>query len=78
MYFFLPLDFIFFLSRALLEGERVGLQDAQRRMNQHQRERVIGTFLKYVIIVACGILVELAEKISMNLIFAHQSILCFC
>lgn len=27
--------------RALLEGERVGLQDAQRRMNQHQRERVI-------------------------------------
>lgn len=31
------------LCRALLEGERVGLQDAQRRMNQHQRERVIGT-----------------------------------
>lgn len=31
------------LSRALLEGERVGLHDAQRRTNQHQRERVIGT-----------------------------------
>ncbi|XP_008290204.1 synemin [Stegastes partitus] len=27
--------------RALLEGERVGLQDAQRRGNQHQRERII-------------------------------------
>ncbi|KAG7216072.1 hypothetical protein INR49_007824, partial [Caranx melampygus] len=27
--------------RALLEGERVGLQDAQRRVNQHQRERII-------------------------------------
>lgn len=27
--------------RALLEGERVGLQDAHRRVNQHQRERVI-------------------------------------
>ncbi|XP_077425559.1 synemin [Vanacampus margaritifer] len=27
--------------RALLEGERVGLQDAHRRMNEHQRERII-------------------------------------
>lgn len=27
--------------RALLEGERVGLQDAPRRVTQHQRERVI-------------------------------------
>ncbi|XP_040894539.1 synemin [Toxotes jaculatrix] len=27
--------------RALLEGERVGLQDAHRRVNQHQRERII-------------------------------------
>ncbi|XP_075998689.1 synemin [Genypterus blacodes] len=27
--------------RALLEGERVNLQDAHRRMNQHQRERII-------------------------------------
>ncbi|XP_051238510.1 synemin [Dicentrarchus labrax] len=27
--------------RALLEGERVGLQDAHMRVNQHQRERVI-------------------------------------
>ncbi|TKS73401.1 Synemin [Collichthys lucidus] len=27
--------------RALLEGERVSLQDAHRRVNQHQRERVI-------------------------------------
>ncbi|XP_071356095.1 synemin [Trachinotus anak] len=27
--------------RALLEGERVGLQDAQRRVTQHQRERII-------------------------------------
>ncbi|KAM9352443.1 synemin [Symphorus nematophorus] len=27
--------------RALLEGERVGLQDAHRRVTQHQRERVI-------------------------------------
>ncbi|XP_073327351.1 synemin [Pagrus major] len=27
--------------RALLEGERAGLQDAHRRANQHQRERVI-------------------------------------
>ncbi|XP_054476598.1 synemin [Anoplopoma fimbria] len=27
--------------RALLEGERVDLQDAHRRVNQHQRERII-------------------------------------
>ncbi|CAB1460713.1 unnamed protein product [Pleuronectes platessa] len=27
--------------RALLEGERVGLQDAHPRVNQHQRERII-------------------------------------
>ncbi|XP_069384670.1 synemin isoform X2 [Paralichthys olivaceus] len=27
--------------RALLEGERVGLQDAHQRVNQHQRERII-------------------------------------
>ncbi|XP_060933362.1 synemin [Limanda limanda] len=27
--------------RALLEGDRVGLQDAHPRMNQHQRERII-------------------------------------
>ncbi|XP_041853606.1 synemin [Melanotaenia boesemani] len=27
--------------RALLEGERTGLQDAHRRMNQHHRERII-------------------------------------
>ncbi|XP_039988210.1 synemin [Xiphias gladius] len=27
--------------RALLEGERVGLQDAHSRLNQHQRERII-------------------------------------
>ncbi|XP_028286510.1 synemin [Parambassis ranga] len=27
--------------RALLEGERLGLQDTQRRVNQHQRERII-------------------------------------
>nr|XP_057932224.1 synemin [Doryrhamphus excisus] len=27
--------------RALLEGERAGLQDAHRRVNQHQRERLI-------------------------------------
>ncbi|XP_061678924.1 synemin isoform X2 [Syngnathoides biaculeatus] len=27
--------------RALLEGERVGLQDGHRRMNEHQRERFI-------------------------------------
>ncbi|KAF0041148.1 hypothetical protein F2P81_007046 [Scophthalmus maximus] len=27
--------------RALLEGERLGLQDAHRRVNQHQRERII-------------------------------------
>ncbi|XP_018519533.1 synemin [Lates calcarifer] len=27
--------------RALLEGERVGMQDAHRRVNQHQRERII-------------------------------------
>ncbi|XP_026167801.1 synemin [Mastacembelus armatus] len=27
--------------RALLEGERVGQQDAHRRVNQHQRERII-------------------------------------
>lgn len=30
------------LFRALLEGERMGLQDANRRMNPQQRERVIG------------------------------------
>lgn len=49
----------------------MGLQDAQRRVNQHQRERVIGTVLNCVIMVAYGILLELAEKISMNLMFAH-------
>lgn len=37
--------FVFSLFRALLEGERVGLQDAQRRTSQHQRERIIGTDL---------------------------------
>lgn len=35
------------LFRALLEGERVSLQDAHRRVNQHQRERVIGNVLAY-------------------------------
>ena len=44
MYFVPP--FIFF--RALLEGERVVLQDANRRMGEHQRERVIGTLNKNV------------------------------
>lgn len=41
---YLPLSkyFVSYLFRALLEGERVGLQDAQRRVNQHQRERIIG------------------------------------
>ncbi|KAG7522087.1 hypothetical protein JOB18_013080 [Solea senegalensis] len=29
------------LVRALLEGERVSLEDAHRRVNQHQRERII-------------------------------------
>lgn len=47
MSFFLPL----FFFRALLEGERGGVQDAQRRVNQQQRERVIGTFLKHVVIM---------------------------
>lgn len=49
----LPLSqyFVSSLFRALLEGERVGLQDAQRRVNQHQRERIIGsvlTSIKYI------------------------------
>ncbi|MEQ2160654.1 hypothetical protein GOODEAATRI_001655, partial [Goodea atripinnis] len=29
-------------ERALLESERVGLQDAHRKMTQHQKERIIG------------------------------------
>lgn len=35
------------LFRALLEGERMALQDANRRMTQQQRERVIGRTFKY-------------------------------
>lgn len=56
----------------------MGLEDAQRRMTQHQRERVIGTCLRYFVTVAHGILVELPDKISLNLIFAHKIILGFC
>lgn len=41
------------LFRALLEGERGGLQDAHRRANQHQRERVIGTVFTSIIVVTC-------------------------
>lgn len=36
------------LFRALLEGERRGLQDTNGRMTQQQRERVIGTAPKYI------------------------------
>ena len=36
------------LFRALLEGERVGMQDANRRVNRHQRERIIGTVLNNI------------------------------
>lgn len=35
------------LFRALLEGERMALHDANRRMTQQRRERVIGTIFKY-------------------------------
>lgn len=35
------------LFRALLEGDRMALQDTNRRMTQPQRERVIGRTLKY-------------------------------
>lgn len=37
---------LFSLFRALLEGERMALQDANRRMTQQPRERVIGTILQ--------------------------------
>lgn len=36
------------LLRALLEGERVRLPDAHRRVTQHQRERIIGTVFKSI------------------------------
>lgn len=56
--------------RALLEGERLGLQDAHRRVNQHQRERIIGTFLNCInFIVAIDILLtrELFNTINENI-----------
>lgn len=37
----------FSLFRALLEGERMALQDANRRVTQQPRERVIGMIFKY-------------------------------
>lgn len=36
------------LFRALLEGEKIGLQDVHRKVIQPQRERIIGTVLKSI------------------------------
>lgn len=63
------------LFRALLEGERRGLQDTNGRMTQQQRERVIGTASKY----KNAWMYELNLKISLLIMIIHVKIvLCWC